>query len=350
MSCCSAWADRAWARGSRQKPSRSAGISETARPRFHRSASGAAFRAQHRYRAHVVHRLEQIRHDARNRRADGIFFRGRHPGPRSGGGPAVRRHHRSRQPAAEASRPSAGIATCSLAFPASAAVIPCCPNSAWCRWRRPATTSAPFSARRGAMAQACGPDVPPADNPGVALGLAIGVLARSGRDKLTIIASPSIEAFGAWAEQLIAESTGKNGKGIIPVAGEPPGDACGLRSGSAVRITSAMRRTPMPRTSARRMRSNTQASPWCASSSNHRHGVAQEFFRFEIATAVAGAVAWHQSVRPAGRRGEQDHGARDHHGVRKNRRASPAAAGVRGRPRRALHRRRQCSGAAAGGR
>jgi glucose-6-phosphate isomerase len=74
-----------------------------------------------------------------------------------------------------------------------------------------------------AMAGACRePD--PAANPGVSLGLAIGTLAKAGRDKLTFIADPSIDSFGSWAEQLIAESTGKHGTGIIPIDREPLGD------------------------------------------------------------------------------------------------------------------------------
>ena len=75
-----------------------------------------------------------------------------------------------------------------------------------------------------AMAQACGSASNPADNPGVALGIVMGVLANAGRDKLTLIASRSIAPFGAWVEQLVAESTGKNGRGIIPIADEPLGD------------------------------------------------------------------------------------------------------------------------------
>ena len=72
------------------------------------------------------------------------------------------------------------------------------------------------------MERACGADVPPAENPGVQLGIAMGVAAtRFGRDKVTIIASPGIADFGAWLEQLLAESTGKHGRGLIPLAGEP---------------------------------------------------------------------------------------------------------------------------------
>ncbi|HTC03445.1 MAG TPA: bifunctional transaldolase/phosoglucose isomerase, partial [Xanthobacteraceae bacterium] len=73
------------------------------------------------------------------------------------------------------------------------------------------------------MMHSCGPDVPPSQNPGVALGLALGAAARAGRDKVTILASPRVADFGAWAEQLFAESTGKNGKGLVPIDGEPLG-------------------------------------------------------------------------------------------------------------------------------
>ena len=62
------------------------------------------------------------------------------------------------------------------------------------------------------------------DNPGARLGAVIGTLAKAGRDKLTLVASPSLEGFGLWVEQLLAESTGKDGKGVIPVAGESLSD------------------------------------------------------------------------------------------------------------------------------
>jgi transaldolase/glucose-6-phosphate isomerase len=72
------------------------------------------------------------------------------------------------------------------------------------------------------MERACGPDVPPTQNPAVQLGVAMGIAAtRFGRDKVTIIASPRIADLGAWLEQLLAESTGKHARGLIPLAGEP---------------------------------------------------------------------------------------------------------------------------------
>lgn len=70
------------------------------------------------------------------------------------------------------------------------------------------------------MAAACGPKRPAEANPGVALGIALGTLARAGRDKLTLSLSPGIERFGAWIEQLVAESTGKAGRGLLPIVEE----------------------------------------------------------------------------------------------------------------------------------
>ena len=72
-----------------------------------------------------------------------------------------------------------------------------------------------------AMAQACRIQSPLERNPGADLGAAMGSLAQAGRNKITLITSPQIAAFGLWAEQLLAESTGKEGTGLIPVAHEP---------------------------------------------------------------------------------------------------------------------------------
>jgi hypothetical protein len=74
------------------------------------------------------------------------------------------------------------------------------------------------------MVHACGCCVPARENPGVALGVLLDEAAQAGRDKVTFVISPGIETFAAWAEQLIAESTGKEGKGLIPVAGESLAD------------------------------------------------------------------------------------------------------------------------------
>ncbi|MBN1810744.1 MAG: glucose-6-phosphate isomerase [Anaerolineae bacterium] len=77
--------------------------------------------------------------------------------------------------------------------------------------------------RAVAMMRACGPDVSAAENPGAWLGAILGELAKSRHDKVTFVISPAIASFGDWVEQLVAESTGKEGKGILPVVGEPLG-------------------------------------------------------------------------------------------------------------------------------
>lgn len=78
-------------------------------------------------------------------------------------------------------------------------------------------------ARAQAMMAACEATVPVAENPGAWMGAVLGTLAKAGRDKVTFVASPSIVSFGDWVEQLVAESTGKEGVGILPVVGENVG-------------------------------------------------------------------------------------------------------------------------------
>ena len=77
-------------------------------------------------------------------------------------------------------------------------------------------------ARAEKMRARCGEGVPVRQNPGAMLGLALGTAARRGRDKMTFVASPGLRSLGTWVEQLVAESTGKGGQGIIPVDGEVP--------------------------------------------------------------------------------------------------------------------------------
>ena len=89
--------------------------------------------------------------------------------------------------------------------------------------------------RARGMADACR-TANAADNPGLALGAAIGEAALAGRDKLTILTSPRLAAFGDWAEQLVAESTGKAGTGIVPIVGEPIGGSGSLRRRSVLRV------------------------------------------------------------------------------------------------------------------
>jgi transaldolase/glucose-6-phosphate isomerase len=139
------------------------------------------------------------------------------------------------------------------------------------------------------MVRSCGADVPPHENPGVQLGLAIGLAGLEGRDKVTILSSKKIADFGAWAEQLIAESTGKEGKGLIPIDGEPLGDISvygndrffidirteGEDDAAHDEKLSALEKAGHP------------VVRIVMKSIDH---IGQEFFRFEMATAVAGAV------------------------------------------------------------
>jgi transaldolase/glucose-6-phosphate isomerase len=80
-----------------------------------------------------------------------------------------------------------------------------------------------FLSRTQEMVEACGAEVPADQNPGAVLGIILGTAARNGRDKVTLITSPGISSLGAWLEQLMAESTGKQGKGIVPIDREDVG-------------------------------------------------------------------------------------------------------------------------------
>ena len=139
------------------------------------------------------------------------------------------------------------------------------------------------------MMRSCGPDVPPAENPGIALGIALGAAASRGRDKITILTSPGLASFGAWAEQLFAESTGKHGKGLIPVDGEPLGRA-ELYGDDRLFIDLGLKAETDPEHDAKLTRVEKAGHPVIRIVQNSTTNIGQEFFRFEIATAIAGAV------------------------------------------------------------
>ena len=144
-------------------------------------------------------------------------------------------------------------------------------------------------ARANEMRESSASDMPARDNPGAWLGTVMGTLTKAGRNKLTVVTSPSIGGFGLWVEQLIAESTGKDGTGIIPIAGEPvaPPKHYGddrlfvylrLEGDKNNEIDSAVQAIeasdhPVVRL---RLRDN--------------YDLGAEFFRWEMATAVAGAA------------------------------------------------------------
>jgi transaldolase/glucose-6-phosphate isomerase len=143
--------------------------------------------------------------------------------------------------------------------------------------------------RAQAMVRSCGPDAPPAENPGVRLGVALGVAATRGRDKITILASPGISDLGAWLEQLLAESTGKQGRGFIPLAGEPLGPAEAYGD-DRLFVYLELEGGADP---AQRLAVDTfkkAGHPVVRIVLKDRWSLGAEFFRWEMATAVAGKV------------------------------------------------------------
>lgn len=126
-------------------------------------------------------------------------------------------------------------------------------------------------------------------NPGVVLGLVLGEAARAGRDKLTLVGSPAVEALGAWLEQLVAESTGKGGKAIIPVDGEAlaPPETYG---NDRVFVAFAMEGEPDGGRTAALEALAAAGHPVVHIDVGGPYALGQEFFRWEVATAVAGAV------------------------------------------------------------
>lgn len=126
-------------------------------------------------------------------------------------------------------------------------------------------------------------------NPGVQLGLVLGEAARMGRDKLTLVGSPALGALGAWLEQLVAESTGKNGQAIIPVDGEAlgPPDVYGA---DRVFVAFAMAGEPESGPNAALDRLAAAGHPVVQIEVRGPYALGQEFFRWEMATAVAGAL------------------------------------------------------------
>ncbi|MCU1335313.1 MAG: transaldolase [Bryobacterales bacterium] len=144
------------------------------------------------------------------------------------------------------------------------------------------------------MVQACSPSQPGStadvsENPGVVLGAALGTLALSGRDKITIIASPGIHDLGAWLEQLIAESTGKNGKGLIPVDREPLG-APSVYGADRVFVYERLESAPDAEQDRAVAALEAAGHPVVRLSVPDVYHLGAEFFRWEIATAVAGSI------------------------------------------------------------
>ena len=129
-------------------------------------------------------------------------------------------------------------------------------------------------------------------NPGLLLGLLIGGLARDGRDKLTFLTDPAIASFGAWAEQLIAESTGKHGVGIVPVDLEPVRDVAGYGSDRAFVHLALVDGDADARRERERLLDGLRGAgqPVIEIELDDPIDIAGEMVRWEVATAFAGAV------------------------------------------------------------
>jgi transaldolase/glucose-6-phosphate isomerase len=146
-----------------------------------------------------------------------------------------------------------------------------------------------FLDRTAEMVQACSASTTVEQNPGALLGIVLGTAARSGRDKVTIITSPGISDLGAWLEQLLAESTGKQGHGLVPVDREElaaPEIYGHDRVFAYVRLESA----PDSAQDAKVAALEKAGHPVVRMAMADVYDLGKEFFRWEIATAVAGAI------------------------------------------------------------
>jgi transaldolase/glucose-6-phosphate isomerase len=139
------------------------------------------------------------------------------------------------------------------------------------------------------MVKACGTGTAADKNPGVLLGTILGVAANHGRDKITIITSPGIFDLGAWLEQLIAESTGKIGKGIIPVDREKPAKPEIYGNDRVFAYLTLAGKTNKAQESVV-ARLEKAGQPVIRITLSNTYALGQEFFRWEIATAVAGSI------------------------------------------------------------
>ena len=146
-----------------------------------------------------------------------------------------------------------------------------------------------FLDRTAEMERACGAAAKVEDNTGVVLGIILGAAANAGRDKATIITSRGISDLGAWLEQLIAESTGKIGKGIIPVDREHLGSP-DVYGNDRVFAYIRLENEPDSDQDAKIAALEKAGHPVVRIVMPDIYNIGAEFFRWEIATAVAGAI------------------------------------------------------------
>jgi len=141
----------------------------------------------------------------------------------------------------------------------------------------------------GRLRERCTSDIPASENLGARLGATLGTLAQQGRDKLTLVTSPSIDSLGLWVEQMLAESLGKDGKGIIPVAGEPlTAPAC--YGDDRLFVCLRLEGDDNSATDAAMEQIRSSRQPLVNMELRERCDLGAEFFRWEFATAVAGAI------------------------------------------------------------
>ncbi len=143
------------------------------------------------------------------------------------------------------------------------------------------------------IVHACAPVVPATENPGARLGAIIAECARAGRDKLTIIADPRVASFGLWVEQLLAESTGKEGSGVVPVAGEPLA-APAVYGDDRLFVSISVGKLDSD-TEAKLKALEAAGHPVVYRTLTDLYDLGEEFFLWEIATAFAG---WRLRINP----------------------------------------------------
>jgi len=143
------------------------------------------------------------------------------------------------------------------------------------------------------VVHSCASVVPAGDNPGARLGAIMGECAKAGRDKLTISCDPKISSFGLWVEQLLAESTGKDGKGIVPVAGETLG-APSVYGDDRLFVYVSVGKIDSD-TEAKLKALEAAGHPVVYRTLTDLYDLGEEFFLWEIATAFAG---WRLGINP----------------------------------------------------
>jgi len=143
------------------------------------------------------------------------------------------------------------------------------------------------------IVHSCASVVPAADNPGARLGAILGECAKAGRDKLTIVADPKIASLGLWIEQLIAESTGKEGEGIIPIAGESLGSPS-VYGDDRLFVSISVGKLD-GETEVKLKALEAAGHPVVYRTLTDLYDLGEEFFLWEIATAFAG---WRLGINP----------------------------------------------------